>query len=110
MRQIHISRLDLNLLKMFDALMTERHVTRAGERIGLTQSGVSHALSRLRVLLNDPLFVRTPKGMMPTKTAIDMADDVHALLEHAQSLLTPRRHFDPVTSERVFRLATRQLG
>ncbi|GGZ32708.1 LysR family transcriptional regulator [Asticcacaulis endophyticus] len=84
--------------------MTERHVTRAGDRIGLTQSGVSHALSRLRALLADPLFVRPPKGMMPTQAAIDMADDVHALLEHAQSLLTPRSHFDPATSERVFRL------
>src|ERR1700739_3280335 len=60
---------DLNLLIVFDAVMRERSVTRAGDRIGLSQPAMSHALNRLRHMLKDELFVRTPEGMMPTPRA-----------------------------------------
>ncbi|MGF6811396.1 DNA-binding transcriptional LysR family regulator [Paraburkholderia sp. Clong3] len=64
---------DLNLLKAFDALYAERHVTRAGLRIGLGQSAMSGALTRLRELFDDELFVRAPSGMQPTPRACDLA-------------------------------------
>ncbi|HEY5412314.1 MAG TPA: LysR family transcriptional regulator, partial [Caulobacteraceae bacterium] len=60
MREVHFQTLDLNLLRVFDALAEERSVTRAGERLGLTQSAVSHALNRLRYALEDELFLRGP--------------------------------------------------
>jgi DNA-binding transcriptional LysR family regulator len=60
---------DLNLLHVFDALMTERSVTRAGKQVGLSQSATSNALSRLRALFGDALFVKTPAGMIPTPRA-----------------------------------------
>jgi len=60
---------DLNLLVVFDALMSERHVTRAGERIGLSQPAMSAALNRLRHLLSDELFIRRADGMQPTRKA-----------------------------------------
>ena len=63
MQPLHdLASLDLNLLVVLDALLTERHVTRAAERVGLTQSSCSHALGRLRALLGDPLLVRGPRG------------------------------------------------
>ncbi|HZB93081.1 MAG TPA: LysR family transcriptional regulator, partial [Stellaceae bacterium] len=60
---MNLAAFDLNLLVVFDAVMRERSVTRAGERIGLSQPAMSHALNRLRYMLKDPLFVRTPDGM-----------------------------------------------
>ena len=65
---------DLNLLVVFDAVMQEKNLTRAGQCLGLTQSAVSHALARLRHMLNDELFVRAPEGMVPTPRAERMAD------------------------------------
>src|ERR1700743_1479146 len=73
---VDIGSVDLNLLKAFDALYAERHVTRAGLRIGLSQSAMSGALTRLRDLLDDELFVRTPTGMQPTPRAHDLAGPV----------------------------------
>ena len=64
---------DLNLLIVFDAVMQERNVTRAGSRIGLSQPAMSHALNRLRYMLKDELFVRTPEGMVPTPRAEALA-------------------------------------
>src|SRR5579875_1305349 len=75
-----LSTLDLNLLLIFDVLYSERSVTRAGNRLGLTQSAVSHALGRLRERLGDDLFVRTPDGMVPTARARAVAPQVHASL------------------------------
>ncbi|MEA7264336.1 LysR family transcriptional regulator, partial [Salmonella enterica subsp. enterica serovar Montevideo] len=68
-----LNRLDLNLLRVFDAVMEERSVLRASQRICLSQSAVSHALSRLREVLGDELFIRTPSGMQPTARALAMA-------------------------------------
>src|ERR1700761_8425871 len=72
-RRMDITGFDLNLMKAFDALYAERHVTRAGSRIGLSQSAMSGALTRLRELLGDELFVRIPSGMQPTHPAHDLA-------------------------------------
>src|SRR4051812_30365405 len=95
---------DLNLLRVFDVLLEERNVTRAGARLGLTQSAVSHALNRLRYSLNDELFVRGPSGMQPTPRALEMGPQVHAALNQLQAALaTP--DFDPRPSERRFTVA-----
>jgi DNA-binding transcriptional LysR family regulator len=95
---------DLNLLRVFDVLLEERNVTRAGARLGLTQSAVSHALNRLRYALNDELFVRGPSGMQPTPRALEMGPQVHAALNQLQAAVTPS-DFDPRTSERRFTIA-----
>jgi DNA-binding transcriptional LysR family regulator len=92
---------DLNLLRVFDVMLEERNVTRAGARLGLTQSAVSHALSRLRYSLNDELFVRGPSGMQPTPRALEMGPQVHAALNQLQAALT-FPDFDPASSERRF--------
>jgi DNA-binding transcriptional LysR family regulator len=95
---------DLNLLTVFDALMQERNVTRAGARIGLSQSAVSHALGRLRHMLKDDLFVRTPRGMIPTPRAETLAQPLRQALKDLQLALEPAS-FDPMTSDRKFVVA-----
>lgn len=90
--------IDLNLLVAFDALMAERSVTRAGARIGRTQPAMSAALSRLRALLQDELFVRTPKGLQPTPRALDLAEPITRGLAEIQRTLAFTREFDPRTS------------
>lgn len=92
---------DLNLLRVFDVLLEERNVTRAGARLGLTQSAVSHALNRLRYALNDELFVRGSSGMQPTPRALEMGPQVHAALSQLQSAMASS-DFDPAVSERRF--------
>jgi DNA-binding transcriptional LysR family regulator len=95
---------DLNLLIVFDAVMQERSVTRAGSRIGLSQPAMSHALNRLRYMLKDDLFVRTPDGMAPTPRAEALAQPLRNALNEMQLALEPAA-FDPATSERRFALA-----
>jgi DNA-binding transcriptional LysR family regulator len=97
----HLSNLDLNLLRVFEALMEDRSVTRAAHRLGLTQSAVSHALSRLRYALGDELFVRGPEGMRATPHAVEIAPGVLAGLRQLQAALAPS-DFDPMTTERRF--------
>jgi DNA-binding transcriptional LysR family regulator len=86
---------DLNLLVVFDALMTERSVTRAAERNGLSQPAVSKALNRLRHLFADPLFVRRDRAMEPTDRAILLAGPIHAALRDISRTLTSSA-FDPM--------------
>jgi DNA-binding transcriptional LysR family regulator len=93
---------DLNLLKAFDALMTERAVTRAGQRIGLSQPAMSAALLRLRELFRDPLFVRTQTGMEPTLRATELALPVQNALGLIQEALKTTSSFDPTTTQRTF--------
>ena len=93
---------DLNLLKAFDALATERAVTRAGDRIGLSQPAMSHALSRLRDLFADDLFVRTPTGMEPTARAREIGPLVAAAIEHIEAALNLGIGFDPAKSGGIF--------
>jgi DNA-binding transcriptional LysR family regulator len=99
----HISNLDLNLLRVFDALLQEESVSRAGVRLGLSQSAVSHALGRLRQALGDELFRRGPAGMQPTARALEIGPAVHAALAQIQAALAPQK-FDPAAAERRFTL------
>src|SRR3954464_8171015 len=95
------SHLDLNLLRIFEALIEERSATRAGARLGLTQSAVSHALNRLRYAVGDPLFVRGPAGMLPTPRATEIAPRIRAGLAQLQAALTPAG-FTPAEADRRF--------
>ena len=95
---------DLNLLIVFDAVMQERSVTRAGSRIGLSQPAMSHALNRLRYMLKDELFVRTPDGMVPTPRAEALAQPLRNALSEMQHALEPAA-FEPASSERRFTLS-----
>jgi len=97
-----IRAVDLNLLKAFDALMSERAVTRAAGRIGLSQPAMSHALSRLRGLFGDDLFVRTPAGMEPTAHAREIAPLISAAIEQIEAALNLGAGFDPATSTATF--------
>jgi len=97
-----IRAVDLNLLKAFDALMSERAVTRAAGRIGLSQPAMSHALSRLRGLFADDLFVRTPNRMEPTARAREIAPLVSAAIEHIEAALNLGVGFDPAKSAGIF--------
>lgn len=84
-----IRNLDLNLLKTFAVLMDERNVSRAAERLSLTQPAVSSMLTRLRSSFDDPLFVRSQRGVVPTPRAIALAPQVEALLENVNKLMQP---------------------
>ncbi len=95
---------DLNLLRVFDALFELRSVTRAAERLGLTQSAVSHALGRLRHVIGDPLFVRHPGGLQPTARAIEIAQGIREGLAQLRDALSPSP-FDPATARRRFRIS-----
>lgn len=94
--------LDLNLLVLFDALMRTRSVTLAGERVGLSQSATSNALQRLRGAFDDPLFVRTPKGMEPSAMALELEAPVRAALDQLRAAVERRPSFDPATASRTF--------
>ena len=97
-----IRAVDLNLLKAFDALMSERAVTRAAARIGLSQPAMSHALARLRNLFADELFVRTPNRMEPTARAREIAPLVSTAIEHIEAALNLGAGFDPAKSTGIF--------
>ncbi|MCB8889201.1 LysR family transcriptional regulator [Vreelandella malpeensis] len=97
---------DLNLLLVFVTLMHERHVTRAAEKLHLSQPAISHALKRLREALDDPLLVRTEQGMQPTPRAQALLPVVQQALAVLQEGLTPPVSFAPLTSTRRFTLAT----
>jgi DNA-binding transcriptional LysR family regulator len=78
---VKLNAIDLNLLVVFDALMLERNVTRAARRLALSQPALSHALGRLRNMLKDELFIRSPKGMIPTPRAEQLASPVRRALD-----------------------------
>jgi len=100
----NLSRLDLNLLVAFDALLTERSVTRAASRVGLGQSAMSHNLARLRTLFGDELLTRGADGMRPTPRAMALADPVRVTLAQIQAAVLQREAFDPATADRAFRI------
>ena len=101
---------DLNLLRIFDAVLAERSITRAAERLGLAQPTVSNALARLRRLTGDALFVRTRLGMAPTPHAQAMAAPLRQAMATLQGTLRRPAAFDPATSERRFTLYITDLG
>lgn len=97
--------LDLNLLKTLDALLDERNVTRAAERLALTQPAVSGMLTRLRESFDDPLFVRAQRGIVPTLRALELAGPVKQLLNDVESMLQPQA-FDPATANMTLTIAS----
>lgn len=99
-----IRTLDLNLLKALDALLDERSVTRAAERLSLTQPAVSGMLTRLRECFDDPLFTRTQRGIIPTLRALELAQPVKTILAEVGELLQPKA-FDPSTADITIKIA-----
>ncbi|NOW45281.1 DNA-binding transcriptional LysR family regulator [Novosphingobium sp. SG751A] len=99
-----IRQLDFNLLKAFDALLVERSVTRAAHRLSLTQPAVSGMLGRLRVALDDPLFVRSSHGIVPTPRALALAQPLRRMMSEVECMLT-RPQFDPASSTASFSIA-----
>ena len=110
MKATRLSTTDLNLFVAFDALVAEGNVTRAAERVGLTQPAMSHALARLRKLVDDPLFVRTSQGMSPTPRALELALPIRRALGEIDSALNERESFDPQAARRTFTLAAVDFG
>lgn len=94
--------LDLNLLRVFDAVARERHVTRAAEKLSLSQPAVSNALARLRAALGDELFLRRPGGVEPTELALALMGPVAEALDKIGETLLARAPFEPATSARIF--------
>lgn len=99
---INLRNFDLNLLVCFDALMSERSVSKAADKVFLSQSGMSHALNRLRTLLDDPILMRTEQGMMPTPRALEMEVPVREVLNRINRTLYSQKSFDPLTSDKTF--------
>src|SRR3979409_1846578 len=102
MNEIDLRRFDLNLLVVFEVLMIERSVTRAADRLGRTQSAVSHSLARLRSQLGDPLLIKAGMRMQPTAFALDLIEQARPMLRGIERVLSPRHVFDPASSRRGF--------
>ena len=105
LNETDLSRADLNLLVLFEAVLEECHVGRAADRMNLTPSAVSHGLGRLRRLLNDPLFLRTPSGVVPTARATELAAPIAEILARVRSVVSTAEPFDPARSTRRFTIA-----
>jgi DNA-binding transcriptional LysR family regulator len=102
MNLAQLARTDINLLVLFEVAYQERHLGRAAQRLGLTASAISHGLNRLRRLLHDPLFLRTPRGVVPTARATDLAEPVADILARVNAVLGSARPFDAKHSRRRF--------
>lgn len=97
-----LRRIDLNLLLVFDVLMQEKNVSRAAERVFLSQSAMSNALKRLREMLDDPILVRGAKGMQPTPRALTLEAPVRSILKQVVRTIQPAQPFEPDTSRARF--------
>lgn len=107
---MHIKDIDLNLLRLFDAVYRCGSVSRAAEQLDLTQPAASQGLTRLRVLLHDPLFVRAGRGVAPTPKAQRLADAVRHALVTLEGALSELAEFDPLSSRRTFRIHMSDIG
>jgi len=105
---MQLSRIDLNLFTVFDAIYREGGITPASRRLHLSQPAVSHALGRLRELLNDPLFERRGHEMIPTPLARSLADSIASSLGNLEQMLQRVGHFEPGTAQRCFTIAARE--
>lgn len=110
MNAIALHQIDLNLLVVFQQLMQQRQVSRTAALMGVSQPAISNALARLRTLLDDPLFVRTPAGMQPTPRAQALAEPVAQALAQLHSALNVGEAFDPARSERQFQICMTDIG
>jgi DNA-binding transcriptional LysR family regulator len=107
--QLKLRRLDFTMLMIFRDLVRLQKTTTVAAQLHLSQSAISHALTRLRDLFADPLFVRRPNGMEPTLRALELLPKVEAMLRLAQDALDVPASFDPATSTRAFRVAGNDL-
>src|SRR5215470_13060248 len=107
---MNVGDLDLNLLRVFDAVLRDRSVTSAAKHLRLTQPAVSNALARLRARFEDALFVRTSTGMDATPFARELAEPVRQALALLESALTHGPGFDPAAATRAFRFYMSDLG
>jgi DNA-binding transcriptional LysR family regulator len=107
---VNPNRLDLNLLRVFDAILQTRSVTIAASTLSLTQSAVSNQLARLRDAFDDPLFVRTSEGMVPTPRAMAIAEPVRQSLVAIRMCLEEQLGFDAATSDRTFKIYMSDVG
>ena len=108
-KPIDLANLDLNLLVAFDALVSDRSVSTAALRLGITQPAMSKRLAKLRKLLHDELLVRTPEGTQLTDRALDLAEPIQAALRQVEAALGNHLTFQPTQSTRIFRIATTDL-
>ncbi|MCI2809841.1 LysR family transcriptional regulator [Eoetvoesiella caeni] len=107
---MNIRTVDLNLFLVFQAIYVTRNVTKAGEHLNMTQSAVSNALKRLRERFDDPLFLRTQVGMVPTPLADALIDLVEEGLHKLTQAIDKTQRFDPATTDRLFRIAINDIG
>lgn len=107
MNKMNIARVDLNLFVVFEAIYSEGSISRAANRLSLTQPAVSHALGRLRQRLDDPLFVRRGNQMVPTPRARALVEPVRESLQGLQQCLSGEQRFDPASARRTFVLGLR---
>lgn len=105
LNQTDLSRVDLNLLVLFETVMHERHVGRSAERLRLSPSAVSHGLRRLRALLADPLFLKVPRGVMPTDRAVQIDPLIRSILAQVRQVVATSEPFNPSISRRRFVIA-----
>lgn len=110
MKNYHLlAKTDLNLLVVFQTITETRQITRAAKLLNLTQPAISHALKRLRASLGDPLFVKTPDGMIATPFANSIAVPVREILQRLESEIFSRQPFSPATLRRTFHIRTTDL-
>jgi len=107
---VELKDIDLNLLVVFNQLLIDRRVSKVATSLGLSQPGVSNALGRLRKLTDDPLFLRTPKGMEPTPFAQQLAEPTALALQVIHTAINQRATFDPATSTRAFTVGMTDIG
>jgi DNA-binding transcriptional LysR family regulator len=107
---MELHKVDLNLLRLFDAVYRARSVSRAAEQLDLTQPAASQGLTRLRALIHDPLFVRAPGGVRPTPKADRLADPVRQALAMLEGALGESAGFDPREARRTFRIHMSDIG
>ena len=107
---MNLSKVDLNLFIVFDAIYTEANLTRAGQIVGITQPAVSNALSRLRETFNDPLFLRTAQGMVPTPMAQNIIGPVRNALQLLRVSVQESRVFSPKEANKTYRISMTDLS
>jgi DNA-binding transcriptional LysR family regulator len=107
---MHIKEIDLNLLRLFDAVFRAGSVSRAAEWLDLTQPAASQGLMRLRALLHDPLFTRAPGGVRPTPKAERLAQPIRSALATIEQALGETQGFEPAQSMRTFRIHMSDIG
>src|SRR5215510_9252 len=110
MNAMHIEQLDLTQIRLLAELSRSHSVSRAAQRIGISQSAASHALAKLRRQLDDPLFTRTRHGFQPTPYGVRLCDASCEAMDVLVAGLTSRQQFDPLTTTRVFRFFMNDIG